>query len=406
MDRLQGAVQQRWRFEWLEERRAMARLEDIDAGTIGDRLRLARTEARLNQEDVAKALSVSRPTIIAIEKGQRKVKLDELDQLSRLYGLPINRLLAREAVQLDLQGRFRRVDVNEKEAANVLQKLNRLASASVELERLLGIRFAPIYLPEQPISPGSVERQAEEAALELRHRLGLGLGPINDIVSLLENELGIRVFVRPLPSDIAGVFAFDPVVGACILLNAKHPWERRALTAGHEVGHFLTNRSNVDLVEIDERLSGPDERFANAFSYAFLMPPSGVRRKFQDFVESDNKFTTRHLILLAHAFHVSVEAMCRQLERLELLPQGSFESLKDRGLGKDSVRGTLGDLAPMDDRMPKNPRLAHLVSSAYRRELVTEGQLASMLGMDRVEIRELIDVFGDDEDEIAFDVTR
>jgi Zn-dependent peptidase ImmA (M78 family)/DNA-binding XRE family transcriptional regulator len=384
----------------------MARLDDIDASTIGDRLRLARTEAKLNQEDAAKALSVSRPTIIAIEKGQRKVKIEELDQLSKLYGHPINRLLAREAVQLDLQGRFRRVDVNEREAADVLRQLNRLASASVELERMLGIKFAPIYLPEQPIGASSIERQAEEAALDLRYRLGIGLAPITDIVSLLEAELGIRVFVRGLPSDIAGVFAFDPAVGACILLNAKHPWERRALTAAHEVGHFLTDRSNVDLVELDEKLSGPDERFANAFSYAFLMPPSGVRRKFQDFVESDNKFTTRHLILLAHTFHVSTEAMCRQLEKLELLPQGSYESLRARGLSKDSVRGILGDLAPMDDRTPKNQRLAHLVSSAYRRELVTEGQLASMLGIDRVEIRELIDVFGDDEDELAVNVSK
>lgn len=384
----------------------MARLDDIDAALIGERLRVARTDARLKQEDAAKALSVSRPTLIAIEKGQRKVKLEELDQLAQLYKVPLNRLLAREAVQLDLQGRFRRVDVNEKAAAEVIAQLNRLASASVELERLLGLRFAPVYLPEQPVGPGSVERQAEEAALELRHRLGIGLAPIPDIVSLLENELGIRAFVRGLPSDIAGVFAFDPAVGACILLNAKHPWERRALTAAHELGHFLTNRSAVDLVELNESLPGADERFANAFSYAFLMPPPGVRRRFQDIVEADKKFTPRHLILLAHTFHVSVEAICRQLEKLELLPQGSFESLKRRGLNKESVRGVIGDLAPTDETTPRNPRLAHLVSSAYRRELASEGQLASMLGLDRVEIRELIDIFGDsDEDELVFDVS-
>jgi hypothetical protein len=195
-------------------------------------------------------------------------------------------------------------------------------------------------------------------------------------------------------------------VGACILLNAKQPWERRAMTAAHELGHFLTNRSVVDLVELGESLNGPDERFANAFAYAFLLPASGVRRKFQDIVESDKKFTARHLILLAHAFHVSVEAICRQLERLELLPLGSFESLKRRGLNKESVRGVLGDLAPTDDRMPKPPRLAHLVASAYGRGLVSEGQLAHMLGMDRVEVRELIDVFGEAEgDELVFDVS-
>ncbi len=383
----------------------MARLDDFDASAIGERLRLARADARLNQEDAAKAISVSRPTIIAIEKGQRKVKLEELDQLAQLYHVPLNRLLAREAVQLDLQGRFRRVDVNEKEANAAIAKLNRLASSSVELERLLGLKFAQGYLPEQTIGPGPVERQAEEAALDLRHRLGIGFSPIPDIVSLLENELGVRVFVRGLPSKIGGLFAYDVAVGACILLNAKHPWERRAMTAAHELGHFLTNRSNVDLVELDEALPGTDERFANAFSYAFLMPPPGVRRRFQEIVEVDKKFSSRHLILLAHAFHVSIEAICRQLERMELLPKGSFESIKRRGLDKDIVRGVLGDLAPSDQKLPRSPRLAHLVSSAYRRGLLSEGQLASMLGLDRIEVRELIDVFGDiDEDEFAFDV--
>jgi Zn-dependent peptidase ImmA (M78 family)/transcriptional regulator with XRE-family HTH domain len=373
----------------------MARLDDIDATAIGERLRVARTDARIRQDDAAKALDISRPTIIAIEKGQRKVKLGELDQLAQLYNVPVNRLLAREAVTLDLQGRFRRIDVNEADAAEALSKLKRLASASVELERLLGVKFSPSYLPEQPIGPGSIDRQAEEAAMALRHRLGLGLSPVQDIVSLLENELGIRVFIRELPSKIAGVFAYDPTVGACILLNAKHPWERRALTAAHETGHFLTNRSAVDLVEIDEGMTTADERFANAFSYAFLMPPAGIRRRFQELVESDRRFTPRHLLLMAQSFHVSPQAMCRQMETLELLPGGTFESLVERGFNKEFARGIVGDLAPTDETVPKNPRLAHLVSSASRRELVTEGQLANMLGMDRVEIRELIDAFGD-----------
>src|SRR5882762_9043729 len=174
----------------------MARVDDIDATAIGERLRVARTDARIRKDDAAKALEISRPTIIAIEKGQRKVKLDELDTLAQLYKIPVNRLLAREAVTLDLHGRFRRIDVNEADAAEALSKLNRMASASVELERLLGVKFSPSYLPEQPIRPGSVDRQAEEAAMALRHRLGLGLAPIQDIVSLLENELGIRVFIR------------------------------------------------------------------------------------------------------------------------------------------------------------------------------------------------------------------
>jgi hypothetical protein len=47
-----------------------------------------------------------------------------------------------------------------------------------------------------------------------------------------------------------------------------------------------------------------------------MMPPPAVRKRFRDIVESDKRFTPRHLILMAHAFHVSPEAMCRQMENL------------------------------------------------------------------------------------------
>lgn len=375
----------------------MARLDELTASDIGERLRIARVAAKKTQDDAAAVLNVSRPTIVAIEKGQRKVKQDELERLAELYTVSLNRLLARDAVQVDLQGRFRRIGTDDAAASAALATLNQLASASVELEKMLGISFTPNYPSEQPIMNGSVERQGEDAALALRHRLGIGLAPISDIVSLLENELGIRVFIKGLPSEISGLFAYDPKVGACMVLNAKHPWERRALTAAHETGHFVSNRSLIDLVEINESPSNADERFANAFAYAFMMPRPAVRKRFRDIIEGDNRFTPRHLVLMAHAFHVSPEAMCRQLENLELLPRGSYDSLKDRGFDKEFVRGMVGDLAPTATTNPSNPRLAQLASSAYRRDLVSEGQLSRMLGMDRVEVRDLLDVLGADE---------
>lgn len=375
----------------------MARLEELTAFDIGERLRIARAAAKKTQDEAAAALDVSRPTIVTIEKGQRKVKQDELERLAELYAVSLNRLLARDAVHVDLHVRFRRLGSDDSAASSALSSLSKLACASVELEQMLGVNFAQNYPPEQSLLNGAVERQGEDAALALRHRLGIGLAPIADIVSLLEHELGIRIFIRGLPSRISGLFGYDPKIGACMMLNAKHPWERRALTAAHETGHFVSNRALVDLVEVDETGSSAEERFANAFSYAFMMPSPAVRKRFRDIVESDKRFSPRHLILMAHGFHVSSEAMCRQLENLELLPRGSYESLRDRGFDKDFVRGIVGDLAPTALTNPNNPRLVQLVSSAYRRELLSEGQLSRMLGMDRLEVRQLLDVLGTDE---------
>ncbi len=45
----------------------------------------------------------------------------------------------------------------------------------------------------------------------------------------------------------------------------------------------------------DQDESTGEQRFAKAFSNAFLMPAAGVRRRFNELVESNHAFTPRHL---------------------------------------------------------------------------------------------------------------
>ena len=56
------------------------------------RLKNARKKLKLSQEFVARQMNLSRPTISAIEAGQRKVSADELSKFSKLYGLSVDEL--------------------------------------------------------------------------------------------------------------------------------------------------------------------------------------------------------------------------------------------------------------------------------------------------------------------------
>src|SRR5439155_15657613 len=159
------------------------------------------------------------------------------------------------------------VDATAHEAVDIL---SRLARAEVELENLLGITRVRNYPPERPILRGDVQAQAEQNALELRERLGLGNAPISDIVTLLEMEMGVRVYVRRFDGRISGLFAYDDELGPCILLNANHPRERRTQTAAHECGHFLSTRRQPEVLHIHEMTNSREERYADAFGRAFL----------------------------------------------------------------------------------------------------------------------------------------
>lgn len=371
----------------------MSRLDQIDPAELGERLRAARSNAGRRQEDAAAALNVARTTVVAMERGQRKVRPEELRQLAEFYGTTVNRLLQPASVHVDLGARFRRAgDAPEADTAGAqaIRLLNRLAAASVELENLLGRPLAHHYPPEQPILPGDVIQQAEDAALAFRHRLGLGLAPVTDIVSLLELELGVRVFVRPLAHSISGLFAYDASVGACILLNSVHVRERRVMSAAHEIGHFMTTRTQADVLEEGEHADTREERFASAFGMALLMPAPSVRRRFHDVCAEEKRFAPRHLILMAHAYGVSTEAMCRRLESLGLLKQGTYESLRERGFSRETVRQVLGD-GQAEQGPAIAPRLALLAVEAYEQGLVTEGQLCDKLAMDYLEVRQMLD---------------
>src|ERR1041384_214171 len=375
----------------------MSVLDQLPSVEIGERLRLAREAVKIKQAQAADAIKVARTTIVAIEKGERRARMNELQQLARLYQTSVNVLLRQEAIHIDLAPRFRSMISAEDTAADqAVALLAELARAEVERENLLGIKWTRNYPPERPLLPGDVRAQAENDAMELRQRLGLGIAPITDVVTLLEMELGIRVYVRRFDGRICGLFAYDETLGACILLNANHPRVRRNQTAGHEMGHFISTRRQPEVLRLKKGANSREERYADAFGRAFLTPARAVMQKFQEVTAGSDKLSRRHVIILSHFFGVSREAMVRRLEELHLVKQGIWDWFEANGnITDEQARQVLGDLSAPDiykaeaDR-PTTLRLNLLASEAYRKELFSEGQLARMLHLDRVELREIL----------------
>ena len=256
--------------------------EELTAAEIGDRLRVARESAKVTQAAAAEALQVARTTVVAIEQGQRKPRLEELRRFAALYAVSVNSLLRREAVQIDLKPRFRRAGEADADVETAVALLTTLVQAEVELEDLLGVQRARNDPPERPLLPGNVAVQAEQDAAELRQWQGIGMAPVHDMMSVLELQLGARVFVRRLPAKISGLYAFDDRAGACILLNAAHPKDRRTQTAAHELGHFTSTRRAPEALHTGSSESSREERYAIAFARAFLTPARTVMAMFKE----------------------------------------------------------------------------------------------------------------------------
>jgi Zn-dependent peptidase ImmA (M78 family)/DNA-binding XRE family transcriptional regulator len=373
-------------------------LEEMSAAAVGERLRVAREAVKLSQADVAAALGIARTTLVAIEQGQRRVRIGEIQQLAKQYRTSVNALLQTGAIKIDLTPQFRKLNVRPEDAVeNAAKLLSDLATAEVELENLLGVKRTWNYPPERPILPGDVRAQAEQDALDLRQWLGLGLSPVLDIVTLLEMELGARVYVRRFDGRISGLFAYDDTLGACILLNANHPRVRRAQTAAHEMAHLVSTRRRAEVLDGKHAGNSREERYAATFAQVFLMPARTVMQKFREVIAGSPKLTRRHVIVLAHTFGVSREAMARRLEELGLTRDGTWEWFEQNGgISDEQAHQVLGDMLVPDAHkveadQPTTLRLGLLASEAWRRGLLSEGQLSRMLRIDRVELRRMFD---------------
>jgi len=371
-------------------------LNSLDQKQLGERLRTARKARGLTQEAVATKLSFLRTTLVAIEKGDRRVTPGELIEMAKIYGRPVSEFVSKRDNKEPFVPQFRlpsgHESVTETELIAGAMELESLARDYVELEEindsLRHPNFPRVYALDVPgVTPG---QRGEEVAAEERTRLGLGDGPVADLRSLLEAAVGVRIFYLDLPAKVGGLFAYNDELGACMAINRKHPPTRSNWSLAHEFGHFLTTRYLADVSFTHDywgKLTA--ERFADSFAGNFLMPRTGVMRRLSDMAKAHGKgVTIGDVMSLAHLYGVSAEAMFRRLEELKRLPFGTWDKLVEKhGFKPEQARAALGlQVGPRSPMLPLRYRV--LAQCAFdHRERLTEGQLSRKLRTDRVSAR-------------------
>lgn len=370
---------------------------DIEPGLLGKKLQEARKARGLTQQDVAEALSVARTTVTAMEKGERRVQPDDIIHMAALYGRSVNNLVGGKEPIADFGVQFRTAlkGANssgvEEDLARAVDVFQSLCEDYLYLESIIGTQRRQNYIPSYPIVRSGVETSAEEAAWAEHNRLGLGDGPIHKLRELLETEAAIRVFLIDLPSRVAGMFSFADDLGGCIAVNSKHPPERRTWTMAHEYGHYLTTRYSSEISILGTHVRMPaEERFADAFARCFLMPATGLRRRFNQTRAADGRVTAADICRMAHYYLVSVEAMTLRLEELRLLPAGTWDRLRDRGFRVREAQAQLGLEPRTDDDQILPTRYRLLAVQAFEEELITEGELIRLLRNDRASARRMV----------------
>lgn len=191
----------------------------------------------------------------------------------------------------------------------------RLLATGTLLCDLLSFLEERVELPAEQISrvaesPHSTD-DIESCAVRVRRAWGLGLGPIPNVVKLLENK---GIVVAFIPDDCHEVDAFSawhdgrPLV---FLVKHKESTSRTRFDAAHELGHLV--------MHADVAAGSPElERQANRFASAFLLP----RDSFLP--ECPRTLNWPLFYELKQRWKVSVAALLKRAHDLECLSEASY----------------------------------------------------------------------------------
>lgn len=282
----------------------------------------------LSMEKAAAKAGLSLDRFEEVVKGGNAT-LGELRRVARALGVPVSSLMDNEPAE-PIRVLFRKtLDQREIEVAPQLDVL-----AAQVRDALVIARGLPSDLTWLELFDGLEPRVEIAEAFADRFRSSIGslndLEPFQDLPEVV-SQLGVFVLFSRDPS-IEGVSAI--VEGhALIILGARTFQPRMLFTIAHELGHLVAHHDSRDngYAHLDKEVGGlnepqrQEERFADAFAAALLLPRHGVLRALQAIRErlgiSKGPLGAIEIAWIAHFFHVSFEVAARRFEGLDLLPR-------------------------------------------------------------------------------------
>lgn len=291
---------------------------DVDLAAVGARVRAARERAGLSQRGLQARTGISQPTLHRVEIGQRtNATLTDFDRLAQVLDIGLDELLYGSAVEARVLAAARTSGCSDDALRSALDQAIELLKLDDRLDAVVPfLRQEPACEPPEFPDGGSVREHGQIAAGQVREVLGVGNGPVADLVEAVEYLTGADVGTVPLPSGVSGVCATDPERSTSIILvSSTGVAERQRFTLAHELGHLLSgDKTHVDVVD-GER--SPLETLCDEFAGHLLIPEEGVRAWLSRVGPDVDE---RAMALLARYYRVSPEVTRIQMKRMGLLP--------------------------------------------------------------------------------------
>lgn len=240
------------------------------------------------------------------------------------------------------------------------------------------INYPKLNLPNVEVKEEYTLKDIEEIARSVREYWNIGMGPINNIVALLQ-ENGIIISRMKVRNNKIDAFSQWLSGTPYIFLSIEKDCAVRSrFDIAHELCHILLHQY-ISSDDIDKKTKlDKIEKEADAFAGAFLLPAESFSREV--FSSSLDNF-----VMLKKRWKVSISCMIRRCADLNILTENQIVYLKKQMTYKNYWRKE-----PLDNEIPcEEPYLFNqIVDILLDNNCVSASQIVDSIGLSNSEIEE------------------
>lgn len=289
----------------------------------GQRLRQARLYNGLSINDLAEILGVTKQAISQYETQNVTPEFEKMRILTEKLKFPSSYFFQKDIYDVNTKTTYFRALLSANKNARLQQqvKLKHLAIIYQVLNKYL--EFPILNIPKFKYDD---KLDFEQIALDLRNYWDIGEKPIDNISYLLEKN-GIIVASYPVNQNNIDAYSQKIKVEGndryiIVLSNDKNLAARSNFDAAHELGHILLHDWNIDIEELSREDFKQQEREANYFAAAFLLPKNAFLQDVSLYPRD-----LKYYIELKKKWKVSISAMLIRANRLGVLTDNQYQYL-------------------------------------------------------------------------------
>lgn len=286
------------------------------------RIRQARVSRIMSQDELAKSIDITKQAVSQYETGNSKPSEVVMREISNVLHYPMTFFTKEPSAILSAPSFY---FFRSYKTASVKEKAAWIQKVAIFEEFVISklkeyIEFPKINLPTIDEKESYSMDDCEQIAMEAREFWGLGKGPIQNLIDVIQ-ENGII---------IANMKKIDKKIDAFSTIYNRTPYiyisedtvssVRWRFSLAHELGHLIMHKGFYEEGGIPDEIHDALEDEADFFASGFLMPQNS-------FFNDVNIITLDYFLYLKKKWKTSISSMILKCKNFEIISSLQTEAL-------------------------------------------------------------------------------